>query len=136
MKKKNPNRLPAFTLQELLVVLTIIGILTLLAIPTFKGLFGEAYSTEAKMHLKKIQEHQEMYRSTKFAYADNFQDIKYDLPTTVLEGGEGKFLYEITSAGKGGFVAQATAIEDFDGDGQLNVWEIDQSGQLNEIISD
>ena len=41
-----------------------------------------------------------------------------------------------TLGGPGGFVGKATAVVDFDGDGQFNVWEIDQDKSLREVTKD
>ena len=50
MKKK----LAAYNLQELLVVLVIVGILILIAIPNFMGIINKTKSTEALQNLPYI----------------------------------------------------------------------------------
>ena len=45
------NKIKAFTLAELLVVLVIIGILVLIALPNLMPLISKAKSTEAQMQL-------------------------------------------------------------------------------------
>ena len=52
MFKKKVN---AYNLQELLVVLVIIGILILIAMPSFMGVINKAKSIEAQQSLKTIQ---------------------------------------------------------------------------------
>ena len=43
---------------------------------------------------------------------------------------------EIIEADHNSFTARATAVTDFDGDGILNVWEIDENGAPIQITKD
>ena len=54
---------------------------------------------------------------------------------TVDEGGNANFLIEIQEADRGGFIATATALVDFDGDGTLSQWEINEDQELIEVVS-
>lgn len=130
------KKLPAFTLTELMMVLVIIGILILLALPNLQGLFGQAYSLEAKRQLKYIQTLQKAYYQTNFRYTDNFQELRFEAPALKQTGGDALYVYEVVNASKENFIARATASEDFDGDGQLNVWEVDKTGTLKETVLD
>lgn len=130
------KKLPAFTLTELMMVLVIIGILILLALPNLQGLFGQAYSLEAKKQLKYIQTLQKAYYQTNFRYTDNLQELRFEAPALKNTGGDALYIYEVVSASKENFIARATASEDFDGDGQINIWEVDKSGSLKETVLD
>jgi type IV pilus assembly protein PilE len=130
------KKLPAFTLTELMMVLVIIGILILLALPNLQGLFGQAYSLEAKKQLKYIQTLQKAYYQTNFRYTDNLQKLRFEAPALKNTGGDALYIYEVVSASKENFIARATASEDFDGDGQINIWEVDKSGSLKETVLD
>ncbi len=130
------HKASAFTLTELMMVLVIIGILILLALPNLQGLFGQAYSLEAKKQLKYIQTLQNAYYQINFRYTENFQELRFEAPVLKEMGGDALYTYELVIASKEKFVARATASEDFDGDGQLNVWEIDQMGILKETVLD
>lgn len=136
MRKLNAIRLQAFTLTELMVVLVIIGILMLVALPVFDDLFGDAYSVEAQNQLKYLQSRQQTFYQKNFRYAESLTEIGFTQPKTLYEEGDARYNYEITKASKTGFIARAIAIADFDQDGNVNIWEIDQDGQLKEIISD
>ncbi|MBL4648293.1 MAG: prepilin-type N-terminal cleavage/methylation domain-containing protein [Aureispira sp.] len=130
------KKLPAFTLTELMMVLVIIGILILLALPNLQGLFVQAYSLEAKKQLKYIQTLQKAHYQTNFRYTENLQELRFEAPTLKNIGGDALYIYEIVNASKENFIARATASEDFDGDGQMNIWEVDKSGNLKETVLD
>lgn len=130
------KKLPAFTLTELMMVLVIIGILILLALPNLQGLFGQAYSLEAKKQLKYIQTLQKAYYQTNFRYTENLQELRFEAPALKNTGGDALYIYEVVNASKENFIARATASEDFDGDGQINIWEVDKTGNLKETVLD
>ena len=136
MRKINTQKLKAFTLTELMVVLVIIGILMLVALPVFDDLFGDAYSIEAQNQLKYLQSREQAYYQKNFTYTADFQQIGYTPPKTLHEEGDARYTYEVIQAGKTNFLAQATAIADFDKDGNINIWEIDQEGRIRELIPD
>lgn len=54
----------------------------------------------------------------------------------VTDGGHANYRIEIVEASEHGFTATATAVVDFDGDGEYNVWEIDQDKNLRETVKD
>ena len=136
MKRTSASTLRAFTLTELMVVLVIIGILMLIALPIFDDLFGDAYSIEAQNQLKYIQSRQQTYYQKNFRYSGDFQEIGFTPPKTLDEEGESRYTYDVVQADKGNFLARATAIADFDKDGNLNIWEINQDGKLTEVTPD
>ena len=133
---KLKRKLPAYNLQEVLVVLVIIGILVLIAVPSFMGIINTAKSSEAKSQLKAIYAFQKnrffMYNN----YTMDFEEIDFIPPKTLNEGGEAHYTYEIIEATNSTFKARATAIFDSDSDGIRSVWEIDQEGRPKQIIKD
>jgi len=130
------KKLPAFSLAELLVVLAIIGIMVALAIPIFTPLITKAKTTEAQIQLKHIYNMQTQHQYLKSSYSMEFKKIKFESPKTIKTGGTANYQYEIIEASTNSFKARAEAVVDFDGDGQFNVWEIDENGIPNEIIED
>lgn len=133
IKSKKVN---AFTLNEMLMVMAIIGILLLLALPTFMPLIAKTKAQEAKIQLKYISNLQSQYRYINSKYSIDFYELDFEVPLTNNNGGTANYLYEIIEASKVSFKARAEAIEDFDGDGVFNVWEIDESGNPKEIVKD
>lgn len=130
------KKLPAYNLQELLVVLIIIGILVLIAVPAFTGMINQAKSTEAQQQLKAIHAFQKNRFYMRNSYSLDFEAIDFTPPKTLDEGGQAHYTYEIIEATKSTFKARATAIFDSDSDGINSVWEIDQEGIPREIVKD
>ena len=138
MKNKNIvfKKTDAFNLQELLVVLVIIGILILIALPNLMPLIARARRVEAKQQLKHIYNMQRNYFYMNSKYSDDFNVVDFIPPKNINQGGTANYNYEIMQASNNSFKARATAITDFDGDGVFNVWEIDQDNNLVEVVSD
>ncbi|WP_299363516.1 prepilin-type N-terminal cleavage/methylation domain-containing protein [Winogradskyella sp.] len=129
-------KVAGYNLQEVLVVLVIIGILLLLALPNLMPLISKAKSTEAQLQLNHIYNSQTTYRYMYSKYSLDLSEIDFEAPKTVNEGGRAVYRYEILSATNNSFKARATAVEDFDGDGIFNVWEIDENGAPKQIVKD
>jgi len=129
-------KVKAYNLQEVLVVLVIIGILLLLALPNLMPLISKAKSTEAQLQLSHIYNSQTTYRYMYSKYALDLSEIDFEAPKTVNENGRSNYQYEILVSTNNSFKARATAITDFDGDGVFNVWEIDENGAPKQIIKD
>jgi type IV pilus assembly protein PilE len=129
-------KVAGYNLQEVLVVLVIIGILLLLALPNLMPLISKAKSTEAQLQLSHIYNSQTTYRYMYSKYSSDLSEIDFEAPKTVNENGRANYQYEILSATNNSFKARATAITDFDGDGVFNVWEIDENGAPKQIVKD
>ena len=130
------KKLPAYNLQEVLIVLVIIGILLLLALPNLMPLISKAKSTEAQLQLSHIYNSQTTYRYMYSKFSTDLNEIDFEAPKTVNENGRSNYQYEILNATNHSFKARATAITDFDGDGVFNVWEIDENGAPKQTIKD
>lgn len=130
------QKLKALNLQETLIVLAIIGILLLLALPNLMPLISKAKSIEAQTQLKALYNAQTTYRYMYSKYTLEMNELDFVPPRTVQENGTANYRYEILSADNAVFTARAEAITDFDGDGVLNVWEIDENGNPKQIVQD
>lgn len=130
------KKVNAFNLQELLVVLMIIGILILLALPNLMPLISKAKSIEAQTNLTQLYNMQRSYFFMHSKYSNDLNTIDFVVPKKVSEGGRSNYSYQVIEATNSSFKAKATAITDFDGDGILNTWQIDQDQNLKELIKD
>ncbi len=129
-------KLPAYNLQEILIVLVIIGILLLLALPNLMPLISKAKGIEAQTQLKYIYNSQTSYRYMYSKYSSDLNEIDFTPPKTVKEDGTSNYVYEVLSASNNSFKVRATAITDFDGDGVFNVWEVDENGNPKQTVKD
>lgn len=137
MKTKIFNKkLPAYTLNELLVVLVIIGILVLIALPNLMPLISKAKSVEAQTNLGHLYTLEKNYFYMYSKYSTNAVELGFEQEKLVTDDGSANYLFEVVEASAGGFKAKATAVVDFDGDGVYNVWEINQNKKLIEVVKD
>ncbi|WP_298898611.1 type II secretion system protein [uncultured Psychroserpens sp.] len=133
-KKKLKTK--AFSLQEVLIVLLIIGVFMLIALPNLMPLVVKAKSIEAQMQLKYIYNNQTTHRYLYSKYTPDLDEIDFEAPKTVKDNGSANYVYEVIQANNMNFTARATAITDFDGDGIFNVWEINENGIPKQIVKD
>lgn len=138
MKLNIKRKVSALTLTEMLVVLVIVGILVLLALPNLMPLISKAKSTEAKVQLEHLFTMQKSYFYEHSKYTNNLEEVGFvqEKLSTDGEGGKANFRITITEASSNSFRAKATAVVDFDGDGTLNEWEVDQEKNIKETIKD
>lgn len=132
------RKVKAYTLTEILVVLVIIGILVLLALPNLLPLITKAKSTEAKVQLEHVSTLEKSYFYEKSKYSADLTEIGFIQEKLTTDGKDGRANYkiEVVTATNNAFLARATAVTDFDGDGTFNVWEIDQDKNLKEVVAD
>lgn len=138
MKQLLNKKLKAYTLTEILVVLVIIGILVLLALPNLMPLITKAKTTEAKLQLEHLAKLQQSYFFEHSRYATDLTEIGFIQEKLTTDGKDGKANYkiEIVSANNNTYLAKATAVTDFNGNGTFNIWQIDQDKNLKEVTPD
>jgi type IV pilus assembly protein PilE len=136
MKQLIKKKVSSFNLQEMLIVLAIIGILLLIALPNLMPLITKAKSVEAQVQLKAIYNAEKQYYFMYSKYSPNFTEIDFEAPKTVKENGSANYSYEIVQSSNSEFKVKATALTDFNGNGVFNVWEVDQNGVPKQIVND
>ena len=134
--KQKKYHLKAYSLSEILIVLCIIGILIYLVLPSQAPVVAMAKATEAQNMLTMVHslEKNHFYRHSR--YSADLKEINFEQVATIAEGGQAVYRIAITEASINGFKATATSLQDFDGDGIFNTWQIDQNRELKEIIKD
>lgn len=131
------RKVKAYSLTELLIVLVIIGILVLLALPRLMPLISRTRSVEAKQMLGHLHALQKTYFYERSRFSDNLTEVGFEQERLATEeGGAANYRIELVEASNTTYLGRATAVVDFDGDGQFNVWEIDQDQNLREVVPD
>lgn len=138
IKKSLSRKTVAYTLTELLIVLVIIGILVLMALPVLMPMISKTRSLEAKQMLKHLHTLQKTYHYENARYSTNLDEIGFEQErlATGGDGGAANYRIEILDASNTAYSARATAVVDFDTDGQFNIWEIDHNQSLREVTKD
>src|SRR5438105_519655 len=130
------KKLDAFTLAEIMVVLCIIGFLVTMALPTLMPMISKTKALEAQLQLKHVLQLEKTYFYMNSKYSSNLQEIGYEQPPLVSEDGTANYKIEISEANNKSFLAKATAVTDFDSDGTINVWQVDQANKIKEVTPD
>jgi type IV pilus assembly protein PilE len=130
------KRLNAFTLFELLIAMAIIGILSALSVPVFLPLISRTKSTEAKLQLRHVLMLEKNYFYINSKYTNNIDELGFEQAKLVTSDGNANYKIDILDASVSNFTAKATAVSDFDGDGQYNVWQITADEKLKEVTPD
>lgn len=135
-RKLLQKRYKAFTMTELLVVMAIIGILVMLVLPNNASVVAKAKSIEAQTSLSHVYSLQKAYFIQYSKYSNSLEEIGFEEMALTTENGSSNYKITIVESSSNSFKAKATAVVDFDGDGQLNEWEIDQNKSLKETVKD
>jgi len=143
MNLKKHNKGNGFTLIELMIVVTIIGILAAMAIPRFMRASVKAKQTEAKGILKQIYVMERAYRQEKECYYPS------DGSSITVQPGENipplcveimipaYYSYTVTgTATSFSATAGSKRATGLDDDPTLDVWIIDDTGVLTCLIDD
>jgi type IV pilus assembly protein PilE len=130
------KKLKAFSLAELVFVLGIIAILYMLVMPNQASTVAMAKSIEAKSMLNQVYSLERNYFFMYSKYSANLDEIGFEQERLSTEGGQANYRIEIAEASSSTFIANAVAVSDFDGDGEINVWQIDGDKVLKEITKD
>lgn len=130
------KKVKGLTLMEMLVTLAIIGILVLAAMPMLMPLISKAKSTEAQLQLEHVHNLEKTYFYLHSKYSSDLVEIGFEQAKLTSQGGNANYQIEVVNATNTTFKARATATTDFDGDGVINVWEIDQDKNLKEVTPD
>lgn len=101
LKGRRPQaRMRGFTLVELLVIVTIIGLLAIIAIPKFTGARDKAHRTAMMSDLRNLVTAEEAYFERNMAYTNNVAQLEFTVSDNVT--------IEVLEVAGNGWSAKAT----------------------------
>ena len=121
---------------QIMIGILIAGLLTALAVPSLMKMVTKAKQTEAKNQLEHLYSLERLYFLEFSKYSPELETIDFEQQTLVTEEGNARYKIEIVETGTTNFTGRATAVQDFDGDGVFNIWEINQDKKLTETQKD
>ena len=130
------KKLKAYSMLQIMGAILIAGILTALAVPSIMKAVTKAKQGEATSQLEHIYSLERLYFMEFSKYSSDLEEIDFEQQKLVTEDGGARYKIEIVESGTTTFVGRATAVQDFDGDGVFNVWEINQDRTITETVKD
>lgn len=100
------NKNKGFTLVELLITVAIVGILTSIALPSYRGHMIKVNRTEAKNILYEIMQRQEKYMSENNTYETALTNLGYSSNVAVSQTG----YYKVTATAGGSGITDAVIL--------------------------
>ena len=117
------------TLMELMIVVTIIGILAAIAYPNYREFVARAKRTEARAALLKIATNQEKYYLQNNIFTKDLKKLGLGSDPNTYTTDSGTYSVEITSADASNFTAEADYIPADGEELKCNIFTIDARGQ-------
>ncbi|MBI2281708.1 MAG: type II secretion system protein [Bacteroidetes bacterium] len=130
------KKLKAYSMLQIMGAILIAGILTALAVPSIMKAVTKAKQGEATSQLEHIYSLERLYFMEFSKYSSDLEEIDFEQQKLVTEDGGARYKIEIVESSTTTFIGRATAVQDFDGDGVFNVWEINQDRTITETVKD
>jgi type IV pilus assembly protein PilE len=134
--KNSKYLIKAITLFEVLITFALIGIMFMLVLPNQASNVAKAKALEAQSMLNHVYSLEKNYFYMYSKYSSDLNEIGFEQALLTTEGGTANYKIVIESASNNSFTIKAESVIDFDADGQLNVWQIDQDKLLKETVKD
>lgn len=130
------TKVSGLSLLEVLTVLIIIGLTSLVVVRNLSPTVNNVKKKEAKIQLTLIHTFQQTYFMEFTKYANDLDEIGYAQRPLTTEDGDANYKIELLDASVNGYKARATAVVDFNQNGVMDVWEIDQTGKVVNTVKD
>lgn len=108
MNMSNRHRMAGITLLELMMVVMIVGVLSMIAIPSYRQYVMRAQRAEAKTALLRLQTNQERFYLANHTYGGTANLADLGFPTGKTENGS--YALAITGADPTTYTATATPV--------------------------
>ena len=126
--QKNKGAEGGFTLIELMIVVSIVGILAAIAIPNYMRYQARSKQSEARINLRSIYTSQNTYFAENDRYSNDLDTLGW------IPEGATRYNYDIISADTSHYTAQATG--NIDTDDTLDIWEVYQTLIVSNVTND
>lgn len=130
------TKVSGLSLLEVLTVLIIIGLTSLVVVRNLSPTVNKVKKKEAQIQLTLIQTFQQTYFMEFTKYSGDLEELGYAQRLLSTNGGDANYKIEIVDASVTGYKARATAVVDFNQNGTMDVWEIDQTGKVTNTVKD
>jgi len=115
-------------MAEVMIVVAIIGLLAVIAVPSYLNFKKKALATEARANLHQLYKLEFAYRGEYGSYTSSLSDIGFKVTPDMW------YAYEVYSAWPQGFSARASG--NLDMDPEPDVWTVDHTGTLLHVTVD
>lgn len=130
------KKVSGLSLLEVLTVLIIIGLTSAVVVTNLSPTVNNVKKKEAKIQLKLIHTFQQNHFMEFTKYANDLDEIGYAQRSLTVDGGDANYKIELVDASVNGYKARATSVVDFNQNGVMDVWEIDQTGKVVNTVKD
>ena len=130
------TKVSGLSLLEVLTVLIIIGLTSLVVVNNLSPTINKVKKKEAHFQLKHLDILQQTYRQEHDKYSSDLEEIGFAQRLLKTQDGDCYYKIELLDASVSGYKARATAVVDFNQNGTMDVWEIDQTGKVINTVKD
>lgn len=130
------KKVSGFSLMEVLITLVIIGLGSLVIVKNLSPTVNKVKYKEAKIQLKFIHTLQQTYFMEFTKYSNELEEIGYAQRLLSTQDGDANYKIEMVEASVSGYKVRATAVVDFNQNGTIDVWEMDQTGKIVNTVKD
>lgn len=129
-------KVTALSLIEVITVVIIIGVISSIVVTNLSPTVIKTKVKEARFQLNHLHTLEQAHFMEFSKYTGDFTELGFGQLQLTTEGGSANYKIEIVESTVSGYRARASSVVDFDQDGVLDVWEMDQTGKLTNTVAD